>query len=74
MRLETLIQKEAKQTTKTKLDEEQFKILDEQYHQNLANKELRDQEHEELILEYQTKHHLSRNDVFTRIARDRLEY
>ena len=78
MTLETWVQKETKKQNepyeKFELDDEQFKILDDEHHQNLANKEIRDQEDEELISEYQTKHHLSRNDAITRIARDHLEY
>lgn len=49
-------------------------ILDDEYHQNLTNKEMRDQEDEELISAYQIKHHLSRNDAITNITKDRLEY
>lgn len=78
MTLETWVQKETKKQNepqkKFELDDEQLKILDDEYHQNLANKEIRDQEDEELISEYQTKHHLGRNDAITRIARDHLEY
>lgn len=78
MTLETWIQKETKKQNepqeKFELDAEQLKILDDEYHQNMANKEIRDQEYEELISEYQTKHHLSRPDAIARIARDRLEY
>lgn len=78
MTLETWIQKETKKQNesqeKFELDKEQLKILEDEYHQNMANKEIRDQEYEELIYEYQTKHHLSRSDAIARIARDRLEY
>lgn len=78
MTLETWIQKETKKQNepeeKFELDEEQRKILDDEYHQNIANKEIQDQKQEELISEYQAKHHLSRHDAITRIARDRLEY
>lgn len=72
VRKETKKQKESEE--KFELDKEQLKILEDEYHQNVVNKEIRDQEREELIYEYQTKHHLSRDDAVTRIARDRLEY
>ena len=59
---------------KFELDEEQLRVLYDEYCQNLAREEIRDQEDKELISEYQKKHCLSRNDAILRIARDRLEY
>ena len=78
MALETLMQKEIKKQNflqeKFELDEEQRKILDDEYNQNLADREIKTQEYEELISRYRTQHNLSRNDAVVRISRDRLEY
>ena len=72
MKKETKKQNDSEE--KFELDKMQLKILEDEYHQNMVTKEIRDQEYEESIYEYQTKHHLSRSDAIISIARDRLEY
>lgn len=54
--------------------QEQLKILELEHAESLVNEELRNEEYDELIDEYQTKHRLSRQDAIIMLSRNRLEY
>jgi len=78
MTLEMFQNKETTKPRKPKVsigfNQEQLEISKQEYAERLVNEQLRDEEYAELIKEYQTKHHVSRQDAITGFARNHLEY
>ncbi|MCH8832967.1 MAG: hypothetical protein IIA81_01595 [Thaumarchaeota archaeon] len=58
----------------SEFSQEQLEILDQEHAEKLVNDDLKDKEYEELIDEYQTKHHVSKQDAIVMLARNSLEY
>lgn len=74
MTLEAFQTKPSESEVSSQFTQEQLEILELEYAERLVNEELRNEEYDILIDEYQTKHRLSRQDAITILSRNRLEY